>query len=172
MLRHLDDGADCSIYLYRTVSLVVCSFLSTRLRAVPQHCARPSCAAAVPQHCARPSCAAAVPQHCARLSCAAAASGWRTVCGQGACKSAGNFWRPESCKLDLCASCVQVVVLYVDEATSVNRQLARQARSAEHNKKVQDALVGSLMCANFFCSFALRKRWKQPMTCTDHQLLT
>ena len=90
---------------------------------------------------------------------------------QGACKSAGNFWRPESCKLDLCASCVQVVVLYVDEATSVNRQLARQARSAEHNKKVQDALVGSLMCANF-CSFALRKWWKEPMTCTDQQLLT
>jgi hypothetical protein len=40
----------------------------------------------------------------------------------------------------------QVVVLYIDEATSVHRQLARQAHSAAHNQKVRDARVGSLMC--------------------------
>lgn len=41
----------------------------------------------------------------------------------------------------------KVVVLYVDEATSVNRQLARQAKSADHNRKVREARAGTIMCA-------------------------
>jgi hypothetical protein len=41
----------------------------------------------------------------------------------------------------------KVVVLYVDEATSINRQLARQAKSEEHNKKVREARAGTIMCA-------------------------
>lgn len=50
----------------------------------------------------------------------------------------------------------KVVVLYVDEATSVRRQLARQAKSAAHNAKVLDARAGTLMCAPV-CGTACRK---------------
>lgn len=41
----------------------------------------------------------------------------------------------------------KVVVLYVDEATSLARQLDRQRRSAAHNQKVIEARAGALMCA-------------------------
>jgi adenylate kinase len=39
----------------------------------------------------------------------------------------------------------KVVVLYVDEATSITRQLARQAKSVEHNQKVLEACAGTIM---------------------------
>lgn len=57
----------------------------------------------------------------------------------------------------------KVVVLYIDEATSINRQLARQAKSETHNKKVRDARAGTFLCAPLptcfrFASLALPLR--------------
>ena len=38
--------------------------------------------------------------------------------------------------------CLQVVVLYVDEATSIQRQLQRAVAARAHNARVKDAGVG------------------------------
>lgn len=41
----------------------------------------------------------------------------------------------------------KIVVLYVNEAVSIARQMARQTKSAIHNQKVREALAGNIMCA-------------------------
>ena len=41
----------------------------------------------------------------------------------------------------------KVVVLYVDEATSIARQMNRSTLAAKHNQKVLEAGAGTLKCA-------------------------
>ena len=41
----------------------------------------------------------------------------------------------------------KIVVLYVNEAVSIARQMARQTKSAIHNQKVREALAGNMMYA-------------------------
>ncbi len=48
--------------------------------------------------------------------------------------------------LTVCAAAVsaQVVMLYVDEDTSINRQMARAEIATRHNKRILDAETGDL----------------------------
>lgn len=56
-------------------------------------------------------------------------------------------------ELDVC-----MVVLHVDEATSIQRQQARQLQAESHNAAVRSSGEGSLMCASTALFLCLRKR--------------